>query len=179
MRIGVRQGFTWLAVPFAVAALAGCGETKSKPATSAVRPQAATKAAPASPAKQGDFERAANRLCADAGAKVGALPPLAKSNFLPQVRYEQGLIRSLIARLRPLHPPPGKRRGFARFLSDTSAQPVIIDGAIAALRSRRAHEARVLLKRLAAKGESSDRAAASIGLADCARDYSPVPHPTA
>ncbi|MGI8579246.1 MAG: hypothetical protein ACR2K9_01670 [Solirubrobacteraceae bacterium] len=187
MRTGARRWFSRAAMllPFllASAALAGCGENKPKLPGSTSSPQAATRTGGASPATRrqpaADFERTANRLCADAGSKVTALPPLTQSNFLSQIPYEQELIRGLVARLRPLRPPAAQRRGFARFLSDTAAQPGIIDGAIAALRKRRAGEAKALLTRLAAKGRTADHAAASIGLADCARDYSPVPHPTA
>jgi hypothetical protein len=104
---------------------------------------------------------------------------LSKGNFLSQVSYEQGLIRRLVADLNVLRPPAAKRRGFEKFLSETAAQPRIIDRAIAALRARRASRASALLKQLGTRGDAADRAAASIGLTDCARDYTPVPHPTA
>lgn len=178
-----RRGAPWLASLVAFAALAGCGTSGPKPGGPAGRLTPATKTTETSSGRRTQavpsFERTANRVCADAGSKITALPPLSRSDFLSQTRYEQELIRGVVARLKTLRPPEAKRRGFARFLSDTAAQPGIIDDAISALRKRRAGEARTLLKRLAAKGESADRAAASIGLADCARDYSPVPHPTA
>lgn len=128
---------TWLSVLLTPAALVGCGKNGSEPPAPAARPQATTTttgASPAKPAQTGpSFDRTANRLCADAGAKITALPPLGKGNFLSQVRYEQGLLRGLVAHLKPLRPPAVKRRGFERFLRDTAAQADIIDGVISAL----------------------------------------------
>jgi hypothetical protein len=184
MRLG-RRSLTGLIIVASCAALAGCGgSSRDAPKTSASAAHPPPKTAQAGtvkrpPRSDADFERAANRLCAEAGGKITALPPISKGEFMSRVVYQEGLIRQLVADLKTLQPPPAKLPGFKRFLGETSAQPRIIDDTVFALRLRNVREARAQARKLSATGNAADHAAASIGLADCARDYRPVPHPTA
>jgi len=168
-----------LAVACVGVALVGCGGSGGASKPSAGRsgsrsapPASSSGTSGASSSSEALFVRRANGLCAAAGAQITRSPPLTASSLFTAVQQEREIVATLVSNLKRLTPPPSKRQGYLAFLDSTQAQIVTLDGVVRALRARRVKAAQALASRGAAQGRASNNQAASIGLRECAKDYS-------
>ncbi len=168
-----------LAVACVGVALVGCGGSggASKPSagrsgSGSAPPGSGSGTSGASSSSGALFVKRANGLCAAAGAQIARSPPITASSFFTQVQQEREIVAMLVSNLKRLTPPPSKRQGYLAFLNSTQAQIVTLDDVVRALRARRVEAARALASRGAAQGRASNSQAASIGLKQCAKDYS-------
>lgn len=136
-------------------------------------------ALPAPSTSTGPFSRAANRLCAAAGAQVTALPPPTPSTFFDFASRQRKIVDALVAHLKTLRPPAPQRHHFDAFIRITQAQTATAGAMVGALHSRRLPAARALLRRLSVEGPASNKEAAAIGLTECAKNYAPAKSGTA
>jgi hypothetical protein len=126
-------------------------------------------AAPASVAAAGYVQRV-DQACAAAGAKVDRLPT---TGTLKVIEQENSIVTSLVGQLKAIVPPSADAAQYKMFISDTSAQVTDINTALRAARQGNKAAAVKALKKLARDGRASNTTARKLGLAACAKNYSP------
>ncbi|MGI8800803.1 MAG: hypothetical protein ACR2KV_01315 [Solirubrobacteraceae bacterium] len=121
--------------------------------------------APSAAAPSG-YAQHADRLCAAAGAKIEHLSAGLTTRVL--LTREVTILAVLVRRLKAIRPPAAQAKQYRAFVSETGAQVADIRRSLA---SSDPPTVVALLNRAVGAGRASNAAAASLGLAACARDY--------
>jgi hypothetical protein len=116
------------------------------------------------------FKKQADAACASAGARVEKLsPPITVAVIEKQLTIVSGLV----SKLNTITAPAAQAAKFKTFIAQTKAQVTGVEAALAASKSGDTATEKKDLEKVAKEGNESNATARMLGLAACAKNYSP------
>jgi hypothetical protein len=130
-------------------------------------------AAPSSSRAVRAFLARADRLCAQAGRRIEALPRVTPATALRTARAGAALDAEFLARLRALTPPASVARRWRELLATSSRQEALDPQLISAIERRDAGRIAAITAQQVALTRRADAEAVGLDLPACAQDYVP------